>query len=294
MFIKYQHIERFGTDETENINLGECYVFPKIDGTNGSIYMNGHLLSCGSRNRELTLENDNAGFYSNVLKDNRFINFFKKHESLRLYGEWLVPHSLKTYRDDTWNNFYVFDVVNQDGKYLTYEEYVTILDEFGIKYIPCIAKINNGSYEQFINIMDKNNYLIKDGCGVGDGIVIKRYDYINKYGRTTWAKIVTSEFKEKHIKEMGVSYVIGKKIIEEFIIETYLTVALIDKTFEKIRNESEWSSKKIPELLNRIWHDFINEEIWNIIKKEKNLKIDFKLLQYFLNKKIKESKKELF
>lgn len=30
-FEKYQHVERFGTTETEVIENGTCYVFPKID-----------------------------------------------------------------------------------------------------------------------------------------------------------------------------------------------------------------------------------------------------------------------
>ena len=32
-FKQYQHIERFGTTEVQHIELGECFVFPKIDGT---------------------------------------------------------------------------------------------------------------------------------------------------------------------------------------------------------------------------------------------------------------------
>ena len=30
-FQKYMHLERFGTDEVDGINLGECHVFPKLD-----------------------------------------------------------------------------------------------------------------------------------------------------------------------------------------------------------------------------------------------------------------------
>ena len=30
-FRKYQHIERFGTDEVDGIEIGTTYVFPKID-----------------------------------------------------------------------------------------------------------------------------------------------------------------------------------------------------------------------------------------------------------------------
>ena len=40
-FLKYQHVERVGTSEVENIELGTCYVFPKIDGTNASIWIAG-------------------------------------------------------------------------------------------------------------------------------------------------------------------------------------------------------------------------------------------------------------
>ncbi len=38
-FNKYQHIERFGTDEVENIEFGRCFIFYKIDGTNGQVYL---------------------------------------------------------------------------------------------------------------------------------------------------------------------------------------------------------------------------------------------------------------
>ena len=64
-FRKYQHIERFGTDEVDGIEFGKCYIFYKIDGTNGSVWLdNDGNLKAGSRNRELTLENDNARFYN--------------------------------------------------------------------------------------------------------------------------------------------------------------------------------------------------------------------------------------
>ena len=32
----------------------------------------------------------------------------------RFFGEWLVPHSLKTYREDAWRDFYIFDVMKDD------------------------------------------------------------------------------------------------------------------------------------------------------------------------------------
>ena len=91
----YQHIERFGTDEVEGIEIGTTYVFPKIDGTNGQIWFEDGKVKCGSRKRELTLDNDNADFYNTIIKDYRYVDYFKLHPDHQLFGEWLVPHTLK-------------------------------------------------------------------------------------------------------------------------------------------------------------------------------------------------------
>ena len=63
---------------------------------------------------------------------------------------------------------------------------------------------------------------MKDGEGSGEGVVIKNYDYKNKYGRQTWAKIVTNEFKAKHHIAMGAP-VVGCEIVEEKIVAKYVT-----------------------------------------------------------------------
>ena len=219
-FKKYQHVERFGNSEVEGIELGICYVFPKIDGTNASVWLNDNgELRAGSRNRELTFEKDNAGFYNTISNDERILGYLKKHPTHRLFGEWLVPHSLKTYKDDAWRKFYIFDVCvdsdNETGlEYIPYDIYQPLLEEFNLDYLAPIKIIKNGDYESFIRCLDQNIFLIKDGCGVGEGIVIKNYNFYNKYGRQTWAKIVTSEFKEKHHKVMGAP-IVENKMIEE-------------------------------------------------------------------------------
>jgi len=297
-FKKYQHVERFGNTEVNEIELGECFVFPKIDGTNASVWLSDDGKLCaGSRNRELSLEKDNAGFYDYVIHNKEILDLLQEFPQFRLYGEWLVPHSLKTYREDSWRNFYVFDVTidNEDGsvRYVHYDEYAPILEAFNIKYIPPICKIKNGSYEQFINQLNNNIFLIKDGSGVGEGIVIKRYNFTNRYGRTTWAKIVTSEFKEKHSKVMGCSEIKGKKMIEEEIVDVFLTKAMIEKIHAKISLD-EWSSKKIPQLLSTCYYDLIKEESWSFIKKYKNPIINYGTLQHFVFSKVKKEMSNLF
>lgn len=297
MFKKYQHIERYGTDEVEGIECGTCYVFPKIDGTNGSIWYSDGV-SAGSRNRELTLDEDNQGFYKWVLDQDNFCSFFKKNKNVILYGEWLVPHSLKTYRDSAWRKFYVFDVctLSEDKlHYLPYEEYKPILEKYDIEYIPAIKIIENGAEEKFRECLDNNTYLIEEGKGFGEGIVIKNYDFVNKYGRTTWAKIVRNEFKDKHRRKMGTPKV-DYKIVEKEIVDKYCSEQFIKKTYRKIltRRKTGWRSEYIPELLSRVFHDFIVEESWNFIKEFKNPTINYKRLKGEVVKKIKEVMAELF
>ena len=296
-FEKYMHIERLGTDEVENIEKGNCYVFYKIDGTNGQVYLNNkNKIECGSRTRVLTLEKDNQGFMEYIVKNDNIKNYLQKHPTHRLYGEWLVPHSLKTYCKEAWKHFYVFDVALDTGELLPYEIYKPLLYEFELDYIPPICMIKNPSQEQLINCLEKTGqFLVEDGQGKGEGIVIKNYNYYNKYGRQTWAKIVCNEFKEKHIKAMGVNVVNGEITTEEKIAEEFCTESFIEKEYAKIVNSNNgWKSKYIPELLCTIWHEFIKEESWNFIKKFKNPKVDYKYLNSCVINKIKVVKKDIF
>lgn len=305
-FKKYQHIERFAATEVQNIELGECYVFPKIDGTNASVWLNNGSVQAGTRTRHLTLEEDNAGFLKWVLENESILNYLTENPTHRLFGEWLVPHSLKTYRAETWRKFYVFDVaidrqpeeITHEGdsemNYIPYDSYKPLLEKHGIDYIPTLAKITNGSYEQFVNQLINNIYLIEDGKGAGEGIVIKRYDFKNRFNRQSWAKIVTSEFKEKHHKEMGCPEIKGEKMIEQEIAVQFVTQALVDKEFSKIESIDGWSSKFIPRLLNTVYYSVVKEECWEFVKLHKNPTIDFKRLMHFTYAQVKLKRPDLF
>ena len=293
-FRKYLHVEKWGNDEVLGIELGKAYVFPKLDGTNASLWFSKGMQG-GSRNRELSVDNDNAGFYKECCFDSRYEEWFNKYPHLRLYGEWLVPHTIKTYREETWRKFYIFDVYNdKTEQYLTYEEYQPLLEEFNLDYIPPLAIIKNGTYEDFVHQLSNNIMFIKDGEGIGEGVVIKNYDFYNKFGNQIWAKIITSEFKEKHYKTMGCPES-EKTMLEEQISNNYVTTALVDKTYSKIHNEMNgWTSKYIPRLLDTVYHDVITEEMWSILKEYKNPTINFTTLKHFVIGRIKQIKPEVF
>ena len=297
MFKKYQHIEKFETMEVEGIELGVCFVFPKIDGTNGSVWLDEDdiTIKTGSRNRELSLDNDNQGFYKHIFEDNDDIhNYLYDNPTHRLYGEWLVPHTLKTYKQDAWKKFYVFDIMVED-EYIPYDIYKPLLEEYNIDYVPAICSIKNGSSEQLRHQISNNVFLVEDCKGVGEGVVLKNYDYTNKYGRKTWAKIVRNDFKTQHSKEMGHPEMNGKSLVEDKIVQKYCDENLIEKTYAKIVNEEGgWSTKFIPRLFGMVWYDLINEEIWEILKDMKKPTINFGLLHNLMIMKIKETKPEIF
>lgn len=303
MFKKYMHVERYGTDEVQGIELGTCYIFPKLDGTNGQLWWDNDAgLQAGSRNRHLGLgDKDNAGFYGWALQQERFVKFFKFNSDIRLYGEWLKPHSLRTYQDDAWGKFYVFDVErrtfgNEDeATLLAYEDYKQCLESFGIDYIPAISVIRSATYDCLMKEMQENRYLIKEGQGVGEGIVIKNYKYQNRFGRTVWAKMITNAFKEQHVKTNGPVEKDGKEMVEQKIVSDHVGRHLVDKTYAKIVNECDgWSSKYIPRLLNTVYHDLVTEEIWDAVKTLKNPTVNFKTLNTLAIMKVKELRPELF
>lgn len=306
-FKKYQHVERFGTSEVENIEFGKCYIFPKLDGTNASVWLDDNgTIQAGSRKRHLSIEEDNASFLEWVLSQSNIHGYLKENPTHRLYGEWLVPHALKTYREDSWKRLYVFDVSidkeeheivhagDDKVKYIHYDSYSKALENLGIDYVIPICTIENASYDQLVNQLEKNVFLIEDGKGAGEGIVIKNYDFKNKYGRQVWAKIVTSEFKEKHAKVHGHSEIKGKKMVEDEIASEFVTKSLCEKVYAKIENDGGFTSRSIPKLLNTVYYDVIKEDSWNFVKKHKNPTINFGTLQHFVFAKVKEQLPKIF
>ena len=64
-FKKYMSLKRLGRTEVNGIDIGRCFIFPKIDGTNAQCWLGKDgILYAGSRNRLLGEEadKDNAGF----------------------------------------------------------------------------------------------------------------------------------------------------------------------------------------------------------------------------------------
>lgn len=314
---EYQHVVKLDDPEVDGLLVGKCYIFPKIDGTNGTVWLSeSGEVGTGSRRRDLTKENsgDNQGFRAYIEGDQRFFGFFQQFPDKRLYGEWLVPHTLKTYRDDAWRKFYVFDVVNvyPDGgeQYVPYEIYKEWLDKYEIDYITPLKIITDPTHDQLLHAVEQNFFLIKENSGVGEGVVIKNYDFLNKFGRVTWAKIVRNEFKDALHKEQGspemINHLIEKELVDKFCDKTMVDKIYANIMIEKYPNmtftgefgynlvfEKQW----IPRLLETTFYELVREESWAMVKyinANKIRSIDFKNLKQHTFNKVKEFYPQLF
>ena len=296
MFKPYMHLERFGNVEVEGVELGVVHLFPKLDGANASIWKDERGYGYGSRNRDLREGDDNAGFMHNNKDNFNVKSFLDKYPHLRLYGEWLVPHTFKGYRPEAWRKFYVFDVYNDEtAQYLTYEQYKPLLEEHGVEYVPPLAVIRNGDYERFMKYVNANLFLCPDGGTPGEGVVLKNYDYQNKFGRQCFAKIVRQEFKEENAKAFGPSLINAATMNEEVLVNRGVNKHLVDKTVDKIALEcSGWTSKYIPRLLDTVYYDLVREELWDGLKEINYGSVNFKTLKAFSIRKVKELRPDLF
>lgn len=317
-FIKYHHVEKLEHPAVHDILEGTVSVYPKLDGTNASIWYNGEV-QAGSRNRHLEPDKDNAGFLRWARENEAVNSFFAEHPELRLHGEWLVPHSLKTYREDAWRRFWIFDVV-ENGELVPAEHYGDEFDKHGLDHITPLAKIEHPSETQLLRIMNETNtFLIEDAAGPGEGIVIKRYGaWRNRFGDQVWAKMVRNEFKELNKKTFGLKVTPGEKQVEFEVVDDFVTHALVKKELAKIvhavadqdrvaelhgsdeltayYNEVMLTNRGriIPKLLGMVWYCLISEEMWAILKKHKGATIDFAKLNRLTTARIKDCVPELF
>jgi hypothetical protein len=285
-FQRYQHVEKLGTAETDGILLGTCYIFPKLDGANASIWKSEDGKLCvGSRNQEITGSDALKGLYEYACNHAGIQRYLAEFPTYRLYGEWLIPHTIKDYRDDVWKKFYVFDIVTAAGDYLNYGVWEGHVQDYSIEFIPCLTSIKNPSMDQLMKLVETNDYLMKDGC-IGEGIVIKNYDFVNRYGRMTWAKIVRSEFKDKNRAVFGSKLQNGPDRVEFKIAEEPALRTIAEKVYANLSDEG-WIQTLVPALLGIVWHDFVTEELWGWMKKYKNPTIDFKVLGKLVTEKTK-------
>lgn len=290
-FKKYPKIHRLGKEETDGVLSGKCYIQEKLDGANTSIWIDKRgEITCASRNRELS-EGFN-GFVDYVKENENIKNLLSQYPNLRLYGEWLVRHTIN-YSEAAYKQFYLFDITEtKDGE--EKEEFWHI-----DKVYEMARTFDIPTPQLFDTIIDPTVDQIKEYAGktnlgeVGEGVVIKNFEFVNMFGDTQYAKIVTEKFKEDNGITFGGNNKYSDTYNEMYVINKYMTVERIRKIMNKIQPEIDerLDLKHIPRITKTAYHDLLTEEIWEISEKVESL--NFRKLKRLANKKAVQVYKDI-
>ena len=265
---RYQHIERLGSSEVDGLLAGDVVVQEKLDGANLTVAWDSDKegLIVASRNQVVSVCGEPPnGFNGAIEYVNCHPGFKKLFEILPqwvLRGEWLVRHSIN-YAPEHMRKFYVFDVqVKEGGEYVAPDVYVPILQQFGVLYIPTLAAFSSPTMEQLGGLVEGGGIY---GATQKEGLVVKRYDFVNKYGRVTWGKIVCQDFKIHNkaafraIRSDEVEVRFAALCKPQFVLKEML----------KIRDEvgrEKFTVRLMPRVLGQVWHELFKEEMWDFVK----------------------------
>lgn len=226
---KYQSITRHGKSATHLTLEGNPHIViqEKLDGANASFQRVGDEIHAFSRNTQLDSENNLRGFYEWT----QTLDVEKLVEGHIYFGEWTAKHKLDY--GDNHNKFYLFDVYDSDSeKYVSFVVVDLASEHLGINLIPVFY---TGEFKSLEHIQ---SFIGKSTLGeIGEGVVVKNYDYTNKYNEQVFTKFVSDEFAEiKKVKKHTVNT--NSDQLTEFINST-LTEARVSKMLHKMVDEGQ-------------------------------------------------------
>lgn len=286
---KYQHVERLGHEDVEGLLGGPVYVQEKLDGANASVALVDGKIVIASRNNAVSIggqpEQGFNGLIEYVLNHPGILAIINNGWVLR--GEWLVRHSLD-YAKDSYRHFYVFDV-QENGRYLAPEEYEPQLSAHGIRFIAS-TRMDEPTVEKLVAFLDTMPSAY--GASKPEGIVVKAHNFVNRYGRTTWGKLVSEDFKVANKINFGA----GKSDPAEIRLASLITPERVMKLLAKIEEDkgAKPNVTHMFEVLGRMWHEIITEELWDFVKKNPRVTIDFSSLRKLVEKQTRDLALNIF
>lgn len=290
MFRTYEKIHRLGKEETDGILDAPVHVQEKIDGANLQVWLEDGVIHVGSRNNDVTFREDGFNGAVEYIQNHEGVKkLFTDFPAFRLYGEWLVKHTIQ-YKETAYGKFYLFDI---------YSEYTDLDSNIKgfmptpeVNHIAEMYSIEKPHYygEMLVTDLEQLKALVgKSMLGErGEGVVIKRPDFKNKFGDIVYAKMVAEDFKEDNAVVFGGNNKFSDTYWEVYVVNKYMTLPRIKKVMNKIQSEinERLDMQHIPRICMTAYHDLITEEAWEIAQKVQ--KLDFQALKRIAFKKAKQ------
>lgn len=285
-FRKYDKIYRLGKDETDGILSGLVNVTEKLDGANLSVWLgDGGEIRVGSRNNDLTAngnEFNGAVHYCNAHQGIK--ELLTAYPTYRLYGEWLVRHTL-AYNETAYKKFYLFDVYTDEDGFFHQSRVQTLAKDFGIDAVPDLGEFENPTLQELTKLVEGQKSVYGERR---EGIVLRNPEFVNKFGDKCNAKIVSEGFMEDNGITFGGNNKYSEAYWEQYVSNKYITLERVQKIMNKIQPEvnKRLDMEHIPRICGTVYHDMLTEEAWEIANKAK--KIDYDVLKRICFKKSKQ------
>lgn len=267
----FMDIERFKQSHIAGFNKGDHIVIQeKIDGANCAVRYDPETDSIVAQSRKniLGLQNNLRGFWEWTQTLNKELVKAVLGNNLVLFGEWLVPHSVK-YPNEKYNHTYFYDVYDtENGSYLPQDKVRAIISSLNLTYVPVF-------YDgEFISWEHCNEFVGKTALGgeYGEGIVVKNQTRLNDPNTRMpfYTKIVGEKFAETkgHTQKVIAPEKIKAAEENKALAETIVTEARVSKLLNKMVDEGilseDWGAKDISivakNLTKAVYADCVKEE----------------------------------
>lgn len=195
MDIKHAILEPTGMVEcnTDAFHVGDFVVIQeKIDGANACVRYDSESdkLVCFSRNKELSFDNTLRGFW-NLVQD-MDVTEFRKHPNWYVFGEMLVPHTIK-YDAGSYNKWYVYDIYDEEnGAWMQQKTVREFCDAAKLKYVHTYYEGEFVSWEHVKSFMNSPGYGSQQ-----EGVIVKNQTALNfDIADPPYLKLVNEIFRE--------------------------------------------------------------------------------------------------
>lgn len=283
---KYQHVERLGNSEVQGILQGKVWIQEKIDGANLSVSWDREaedFIICSRRNPIYHHgECHNKNFQpvvDYITGTHAFRQLFAECPTMILRGEYMTKHKVP-FKPEFEKKFVIFDVEitpedpRSGGKYLyltydsapgaevdemSYEWYRQTFHD--LLWLEAVC-LENPTIEQLQELSKAESTFME----YREGIVVKNYDFINKYGRVKWGKVISPVFDEKKALKARPKLEVGAA--EQAFLDKYLTPGYVEKEIHKIRDEKgEVSIKDMGRIVGVVPYEIFQDQMWKFIHK---------------------------
>lgn len=233
----------------------------KLDGSNASFTTENGELVCFSRRKKLNENETLNGFYNWVHENMTDKLDLSILEGIIIFGEWLVKHKVN-YKEECYNNFYVFDVYDKDSEtYLPYSEVISLSETLGLKTVKTLMIIEPSFYLNKLNpqeiqdLVGKSDMTVKPNTG--EGIVIKYLD--GKSEHDDYFKLVSKEFKEFSRKKMK-SEVRSNDSVADYAITKSRMEKMIFRAIEENRlSEDDLELENFGLIMKQVSQNFVDD-----------------------------------